>query len=109
MVCFQKNSEGGGGDSAIWLATTEVEPWPPLLFFPLSSFLCGRDGAQQSVAGSGRIQAPFHCMAVLITHNNHSADWARWSVRNALIFPYVLERQKLEQSRGVSPPQRSAR
>lgn len=57
------------------------------LFF---KFLCGKDGAQQSIAGSGRIQAPFHGMPMLITHNNHDADRARRNVCNTLIFLCVL-------------------
>lgn len=39
------------------------------------------DGAQQSVAGSTRIQAPFHRMPVLIAHNNRHADGASLEIR----------------------------
>lgn len=81
ILCGLVWEEPQGRDSAIWLATTEVEPWPPLFFFLFFLFLCGNDGAQQSIAGSGRIQAPFHCMPMLITPNNRFADGASLEIR----------------------------
>lgn len=90
ILCGLLSGEPCGG-SAIWLPTTEVEPCHPLLSFFFFTFLCGKDGAQQSLAGSGRIQAPFHCMPMLVTHNNHRTEGA--SVRNTAIFLCVLEQQ----------------
>lgn len=50
----------------------------PSFFF---KFLCGIDGAQQSIASSGRIQAPFHCKPMLITPNKRYADGASLEIR----------------------------
>lgn len=78
-------------------------------FFASPHFYVEEMAPSRASLALGGSRPPFPRMPALITHNNHGADGARWSVRNALILPCVLERQKLERSRGVSPPQRSAR
>lgn len=89
VVCFQKNHRGGGGFShlALYYRGAGVAS----SFF---LFLCEKDGAQQSIAGSGRIQAPFHCR------------WAQ-TVCKTLIFLCVLEGQNWNNVLVWSPPQSS--
>lgn len=53
----------GGGGSAIWLATTEVEPWPPLLFFLLISMWKGWRPAERRWLWEDPGPIPLHARA----------------------------------------------
>lgn len=97
MVCFQKNRRGKERFSHL---ACHCRGGTVASSSFLILFLCGNDGTQQSIAGSGRIQAPFHCMPMLITHNNHRRQGQTEFLPHSDL-PVRPWRAKLEQCRGL--------
>lgn len=73
VVWFERNCRGD-----IQPSGSPLQRWDRGLLFLISLW---SDGAQQSIAGSGKIQAPFHRMPMLITPNNRYADGASLEIR----------------------------